>query len=146
MYCQALTRGRRIEEVYRQGNVRLRRGQLGIAHTRYSTAGESARRENAQPLGLHRQGRWLALAHNGTVANAARLRRELSEQGVVFQGSSDTEILLQLYARAPEGTSLEERLAGLAGRVRGAYSLLLLDGDRLVAARDPFGQIGRAHV
>ncbi|HED04899.1 MAG TPA: amidophosphoribosyltransferase [Candidatus Fraserbacteria bacterium] len=127
-----------VEEVYRQGNVRLRRGQLGIAHTRYSTAGESAA-ENAQPIGLHRQGRWLALTHNGTVANAARLRRELSEQGVVFQGSSDTEILLQLYARAPEGTSPEERLARLAGQVRGAYSLLLLDGDRLIAARDPFG-------
>jgi amidophosphoribosyltransferase len=128
-----------IESVYNEGNVRLFRGHLGIAHTRYSTSGESANRENAQPMGLYRDGRWLALAHNGNIANADELRRELSEQGVVFHGTSDTEILLQLYAGAPAALPIQEKLETLARRVRGAYSLLLIDGDRLIAVRDPFG-------
>ncbi|MCI2430927.1 amidophosphoribosyltransferase [Candidatus Acetothermia bacterium] len=127
-----------IQDVYAKGNVRLFKGQIGIAHTRYSTQGESARPENAQPFILRRAGRWLALAHNGNLSNATQLREELLSDGVYFNSTSDTESLLHLYARAL-GKSPAEKLNALAAKVLGAYSALLIDGDRLIAFRDPFG-------
>ena len=71
-----------IQEVFAKGHVSLLRGQIGIAHTRYSTQGESARPENAQPFVLKREGRWLAIVHNGNLSNATQLRDELSAEGV----------------------------------------------------------------
>lgn len=127
-----------IQDIYTKGEIRFFKGHLGVAHTRYSTQGESARPENAQPLSLRREGRWLAIAHNGNLSNAARLRDELLGEGIYFNSTSDTESLLHLYARAP-GKSPEEKLKALAPKVLGAYSILLIDGDSLIAARDPFG-------
>jgi amidophosphoribosyltransferase len=114
------------------------KGLIGLAHTRYSTQGESARAENAQPMVLRREGRWLALIHNGNVSNGRALRDELLGEGVTFNSSSDTEVLLHLYARAPGVTSVD-KLNYLAHRALGAFSFVLLDGDQLIAARDPFG-------
>ncbi len=127
-----------VQDVFAKGYVSLLRGHIGIAHTRYSTQGESARQENAQPFILRREGRWIAIAHNGNISNAAQLREELSSEGVYFTSTSDTESLLHLYARA-RGTSPHQKLAAVATQVMGAYSLVLIDGDKLVAARDPFG-------
>ncbi len=127
-----------IQEVFAKGHVSLLRGHMGIAHTRYSTQGESARPENAQPFILRREGRWLALAHNGNLSNAKELREGLSSEGVYFTSTSDTEALLHLYARA-HSSSPQERLATVAAQVRGAYSLVMIDGEKLIAARDPFG-------
>jgi amidophosphoribosyltransferase len=127
-----------IQEVFTRGQVRLMRGHIGIAHTRYSTQGESARQENAQPFILRREGRWLALAHNGNLSNAVQVRDDLLSEGVYFTSNSDTESLLHLYVRA-RGSSPEEKLDLITHQVLGAYSLLLIDGDRLIAARDPFG-------
>lgn len=137
-----------IQDVFAKGNVKLLRGPIGIAHTRYSTQGESARPENAQPLILRRAGRWLALAHNGNLSNAAQLKEELLSEGIYFNSTSDTESLLHLYARA-SGTSPAEKLEALAQKIIGAYSILLIDGEQLIAARDPFGfrplVLGRRH-
>ncbi len=127
-----------VQEVFAKGNVSLLRGHIGIAHTRYSTHGESARAENAQPFIMRREGRWVALAHNGNLSNAAQLRQELEALGVSFQSTSDTESLLHLYVRA-RGVTPEEKFHELSQRVLGAYSVVMIDGDKLIAARDPFG-------
>lgn len=127
-----------VQDVFAQGRVALLRGHIGIAHTRYSTQGESARPENAQPFVLKREGRWIAMAHNGNLSNAAQLREELVAEGVYFNSTSDTESLLHLYARARD-SSPPERFAALTAKVLGAYSVVMIDGDKLVAARDPFG-------
>lgn len=127
-----------VQDVFAKGHVRLLRGHIGIAHTRYSTQGESARPENAQPFVLKREGRWIAIAHNGNLSNAAQLREELLAEGVYFTSTSDTESLLHLYVRAP-GATPPERFHALASKVLGAYSVVMIDGDKLIAARDPFG-------
>ncbi|MCS6937030.1 MAG: amidophosphoribosyltransferase [Candidatus Bipolaricaulota bacterium] len=127
-----------IQDVYAKGNVRLLRGHIGIAHTRYSTQGESARPENAQPFVLKREGRWIAIAHNGNLSNAAQLREALLSEGVYFASTSDTESLLHLYTRAP-GATPHERFHVISQHVMGAYSVVMIDGDKLIAARDPFG-------
>lgn len=127
-----------VTDVYSRGRVQLLRGHMGIAHTRYSTHGESARQENAQPFIVRREGRWIALAHNGNLSNAAQLRAELQAKGVSFQSTSDTESLLHLYAQAPRA-SPHERLEFIGHRALGAYALVMIDGEHLIAARDPFG-------
>jgi amidophosphoribosyltransferase len=127
-----------VQEVFAKGNVSLLRGHIGIAHTRYSTHGESARAENAQPFVLWREGRWIALAHNGNLSNASQLRKELEALGVSFQSTSDTESLLHLYLRA-RGTTPQEKFHELSEKVLGAYSVVMIDGEKLIAARDPFG-------
>jgi amidophosphoribosyltransferase len=127
-----------VQEVFAKGNVSRLRGHIGIAHTRYSTHGESARAENAQPFVLWREGRWVALAHNGNLSNASQLRGELEALGVSFQSTSDTESLLHLYLRA-RGTTPQEKFHELSERVLGAYSVVMIDGEKLIAARDPFG-------
>jgi len=112
-------------------------GTLAIGHTRYSTAGSSTI-ENAQPVLARFRGGHIALAHNGNLTNATELRRELEEQGSIFSSSMDSEVLVHRLAKssaeAPEG-KLAEALTG----VEGAYSLLVLIGNTMLAARDPRG-------
>jgi amidophosphoribosyltransferase len=112
-------------------------GHLAIGHTRYSTAGES-RLSNAQPFLIDCAHGQIAVAHNGNIVNARELRDELVLGGSIFQTSSDTEVLLHLYARA-KATSIEEALIESIAQLRGAYSLALLTKDRLIATRDPNG-------
>jgi amidophosphoribosyltransferase len=112
-------------------------GHLAIGHTRYSTAGES-RLSNAQPFLIDCAHGQIAVAHNGNLVNALELRDELVRSGSIFQTSSDTEVLLHLYARA-KGPSVEEALIESITQLRGAFSLALLTKDRLIAARDPNG-------
>jgi amidophosphoribosyltransferase len=127
-----------VETVYEQARSHLIKGFIGLAHTRYSTQGESARAENAQPMVLRREGRWLAISHNGNLSNGRELREELLGEGVTFNGTSDSEVLLHLYARLP-GRSSVEKMKALAERTLGAFSIIILDGSRLIAARDAFG-------
>ena len=112
-------------------------GHLAIGHTRYSTAGES-RLQNAQPFLIDCAHGQIAVAHNGNLVNANELRDELVQSGSIFQTSSDTEVLLHLYARAKAPT-IEEALIESIGQIRGAFSLALLTRNRLIAARDPHG-------
>lgn len=112
-------------------------GTAAIGHVRYSTAGDSAER-NIQPLviGCHRGE--IAVAHNGNLVNAEVLREQLESAGSIFQSTSDTEVLLHLYARA-RGGAIQDAIAGSLLKAKGAYSLLFLTPDALVAARDPMG-------
>src|SRR6266511_1363634 len=112
-------------------------GNAAIGHTRYSTAGQS-RIENAQPFVFKGVAGPIAVAHNGNLVNAEELRASLEAQGAIFTGSSDTELLLHLIAREREGTAVERIQRALA-QVRGAYSLLFLTQDSIIAVRDPLG-------
>jgi amidophosphoribosyltransferase len=112
-------------------------GHVAIGHTRYSTAGES-RLENAQPFVIDCAHGQIAVAHNGNLVNAQELRDELVWNGSIFQTSSDTEVILHLYARS-RAASVEDALVESIAQIRGAYSLALLTKNRLIAARDPNG-------
>src|SRR5687767_1498101 len=112
-------------------------GHLAIGHTRYSTAGES-RLQNAQPMLIDCAHGQIAIAHNGNIVNARELRDELVRNGSIFQTSSDTEVVLHLYARS-RAASVEEALVESVAQISGAFSLVLLTKNRLIAARDPHG-------
>ena len=112
-------------------------GHLAIGHTRYSTAGES-RLQNAQPMLIDCAHGQIAIAHNGNIVNAGELRDELVRNGSIFQSTSDTEVVLHLYARS-KAASVEEALIESIAQLSGAFSLVLLTKNRLVAARDPHG-------
>jgi amidophosphoribosyltransferase len=113
-------------------------GRTAIGHVRYSTAGSSELR-NAQPFLFEYAGGQISIAHNGNIVNAAELRAELEAQGSIFQTSSDTEVIVHLMAKARE-TDIVGRLMAALRRVRGAYSLVLLDNDgRMIGVRDPNG-------
>ncbi len=112
-------------------------GHIAIGHTRYSTAGES-RLQNAQPILIDCAHGQIAVAHNGNLVNARELRDQLVRDGSIFQTSSDTEVILHLYARSREA-SIEDALIESISQVSGAYSFVLVTKDRLIAARDPHG-------
>jgi amidophosphoribosyltransferase len=112
-------------------------GHIAIGHTRYSTAGES-RLQNAQPILIDCAHGQIAVAHNGNLVNARELRDQLVRDGSIFQTSSDTEVILHLYARSREA-SVEDALIESISQVSGAYSFVLVTKDRLIAARDPHG-------
>jgi amidophosphoribosyltransferase len=112
-------------------------GHIAVGHTRYSTAGES-RLQNAQPFLIDCAHGQIAVAHNGNLVNALELRDELVRNGSIFQTSSDTEVVLHLYARS-KAPAVEEALVDSISQIRGAYSMLLMTKNRLIAARDPHG-------
>jgi amidophosphoribosyltransferase len=112
-------------------------GQVAIGHVRYSTAGES-HLSNAQPILIDCAHGQIAICHNGNLVNALELRDELVRQGSIFQSSSDTEVILHLYARSKAG-SVESAVIESVSQVRGAFSLVMLTRDRMIAVRDPHG-------
>jgi amidophosphoribosyltransferase len=112
-------------------------GHIAVGHTRYSTAGES-RLQNAQPILIDCAHGQIAIAHNGNLVNARDLRDRLVRDGSIFQTSSDTEVVLHLYARSREHT-VEDALVESISQISGAFSFALLTKDRLIAARDPHG-------
>ena len=112
-------------------------GTSAIGHVRYSTAGES-RLTNAQPLLIDCVHGQIAVCHNGNLVNERELRGWLSAQGAIFQTSSDTEVFLHLYARS-QAPGPEAALIEAASQAQGAFSLLFLLKDRLIAVRDPHG-------
>lgn len=114
------------------------KGDIALGHTRYSTTGVSLIR-NAQPFQV-RFGDWhLAVAHNGNLVNTSELRHELESQGAVFQTTMDTEVVVHLIARNLLTCPLEEAVVRACQRIRGAYSLLILANDKLIAVKDPDG-------
>src|ERR1035437_3298122 len=112
-------------------------GARSIGHVRYSTAGDS-HLINAQPLLIDCAHGQIAICHNGNLVNAPELRDELVRQGSIFQSNSDTEVILHLYARA-KGRNVEDAIVESVAQVQGAFSLVMLTRDRLIAVRDPHG-------
>jgi amidophosphoribosyltransferase len=126
-----------VAEAFNEQRLQTLPGHIAIGHTRYSTAGES-KLENAQPFLIDCAHGQIAVGHNGNLVNALELRDELVRNGSIFQTGSDTEVILHLYARS-RAASVEEALTESIAQVRGAYSLVLLTKNRLIAARDPHG-------
>ena len=127
-----------VAQAFREEDLERLTGHIAIGHTRYSTTG-APKRSNAQPIIAHGDnGFTIAIGHNGNVINAAPLRTELEEWGSNFTGTSDTEVIAEMYAKAP-GTTWEERSAYAMRRLKGAYSLVIMTKDQLVGVRDPLG-------
>ncbi len=127
----------RVASVFRKRDLEGLRGPHAIGHVRYSTSGDSSLR-NAQPFSFEYRHGGLALCHNGNLVNAGKIRAQLEREGSIFQTTSDTEVLMHLIAKSQAETH-EDRLADALHAVRGAFSLLVLVGDRLIAVRDRFG-------
>ncbi|HUG45364.1 MAG TPA: amidophosphoribosyltransferase [Sphingomicrobium sp.] len=112
-------------------------GKTAIGHVRYSTAGGAGIR-NAQPLFAELSDGGFALAQNGNLSNAMKLRRTLSRRGSIFQSTSDTEVIIHLVATSQKSLPFEQLVDALK-QVEGAYSLLVLTKEGLIACRDPLG-------
>jgi len=126
-----------VSEVFENFNWSSIKGKSAIGHVRYSTTGQNLLM-NAQPLKADVRGRPLAVAHNGNLVNSKELRENLQKQGALFQGTSDTEIFLHLLSRIG-GANWAKTLPQTLEWVQGAYSLVWLGADQMVAIRDPFG-------
>ena len=128
-----------VNEVFTQEDLDKLKGNIGVGHVRYSTAGASTR-ENAQPLVLNYIKGTLALAHNGNLVNAPELRRELAHDGAIFQTTIDSEVIAYHIARERVKTSsAEEAVQNAMKKLVGSYSLIVMSPRKLIGARDPFG-------
>ncbi|MCI8383911.1 MAG: amidophosphoribosyltransferase [Clostridia bacterium] len=129
-----------VSEVFTKEMQRdMPQGKMAIGHVRYSTTGIS-KKENAQPMVVrHKKGN-LALVHNGNITNAVELKKELEEQGAIFTTTSDTEIICHIIVRERLKTqSIEEAVKNTMKIIKGAYSLLILSPQKMIAVRDPQG-------
>jgi amidophosphoribosyltransferase len=138
-----------VADVFSEEVLKRLKGMNAIGHTRYSTAGDS-NEGNAQPIVVKniRTYGTVTLVHNGNLINALSLREGLERQGAIFQSTSDSEVILHLLARS-EADNLLDALGETLAQVQGAFSLLLLTRDSLIAVRDPNGfrplNIGRVN-
>ena len=126
-----------VADIFSEATLTRLGGRAAVGHVRYSTAGES-RLLNAQPILIDCAHGQIALCHNGNLVNANELRTDLVRQGSIFQTTSDSEVVLHLYARSRAATA-EQALIESMAQVTGAFSLLCLTNDQLIAARDPHG-------
>ncbi|WP_291319797.1 amidophosphoribosyltransferase [Desulfonatronospira sp.] len=114
------------------------KGTIASGHLRYSTTGASLLR-NAQPFLVRFKDISIAISHNGNLVNTTEIRQELEKQGSIFQTTMDSEIIVHLLSKNMNGNSLEEALQIALQKVKGAYSLLIMANDKLIAVRDPNG-------
>src|SRR5437762_1110120 len=112
-------------------------GRIAIGHVRYSTSGDSSV-DNAQPILIDCAHGQIAIGHNGNIINATELKDVLVRHGSIFQTTSDTEVILHLYARS-RAASIDEALVESMSYVQGAFSLVMCTKDRMIAVRDPHG-------
>ena len=140
-----------VSDVFGEDALHGLPGRSAIGHVRYSTFGDS-RIVNAQPILIDCAHGQIALCHNGNLVNAAELRDAIVRQGAIFQTNSDTEVVLHLYARSTAATA-EDAIVESVSQVAGAFSLVLLTPDNLIAVRDPhgfrplaLGRLGDAYV
>ncbi len=126
-----------VPEVFSEGILQGLRGHISIGHVRYSTTGAS-NVINTQPLMVMHKGTTLAVAHNGNLVNSIKLRSRLEEQGSIFQTTMDSEVILHLMARVSQ-FGLEKALTKTFSSLKGAYSLLMMTQDTMIAVRDPDG-------
>lgn len=126
-----------VSQVFDSTSLAPLTGGMAIGHTRYSTTGSNSER-NVQPYVVETMHGPLGVAHNGNLVNADQLRSKLLERGAGLQSSSDSEVLALMLAAA-EGDSWEERLANVMPEWTGAYSLVIIAGTKVLAARDPWG-------
>jgi amidophosphoribosyltransferase len=140
-----------VTETFGQGQLQQLEGNAAIGHVRYATSG-GGEIANVQPLLFNFYDHSMALAHNGNLINAQMLRRELEEEGSIFQTSSDTEVLMHLIKRYPQASFLDSVKLAL-NKVKGAFAYVLLTDNEMIVASDPngfrplsIGRMGDAYV
>ena len=140
-----------VSEVFKPHKLERLRGHTAIGHVRYSTYGTSELK-NVQPLPVDYARGSMALGHNGNLVNAKSLREELENEGSIFQTTTDSEVIIQLIARAGAERFVDCVIEAL-GKVLGAWSILVTNGECVIAARDPLGfrplwlgKLGDAHI
>lgn len=126
-----------VPDVFTEDTLEKMPGRLAIGHVRYSTTGSSLLL-NAQPFTVRHAGMTISVGHNGNLINAHTLRHRLEQEGSIFQASSDTEIIVHLIAKNL-WLGFEDAVVKALGMVKGAYSLIMMTEDTLIAARDPKG-------
>jgi amidophosphoribosyltransferase len=126
-----------VNDAFNEAALAKLPGSAAVGHVRYSTAGES-RLANAQPIVIDSMHGQLALCHNGNLVNAVELRDALVREGAIFQASTDSEVVVHLFARA-KTDGVESAIVEALGQVRGAFSLVMMTKDRLIGVRDPHG-------
>ncbi len=117
---------------------KILKGDSAIGHNRYSTSGSSKNPANIQPFRVHYRTGNIAIGHNGNLSNAKQIRKRFREEGVLFQSTSDTELILHLIAQSNEEDQLHQIMDALS-QIEGAYCLVMLTDDKLIAVRDPNG-------
>lgn len=128
-----------VNDVFDEEELSKLKGNLGVGHVRYSTAG-GTRVENAQPLVINYVKGTLAIAHNGNLVNAVELRRELEYTGAIFQTTIDSEVIAYHIARERLNTkTAEDAVKNAMKKIRGAYALAVISPRKMIGARDPFG-------
>lgn len=128
-----------VNEAFSPENLSKLKGDIGVGHVRYSTAGSSTR-ENAQPLVLNYVKGTLGLAHNGNLVNAQELRHELEYTGAIFQTTIDSEVIAYHIARERLNCgTVEDAVARAMRKIKGSYSIIVMSPRKLIGARDPYG-------
>ena len=126
-----------VPDIFNERILDSLEGHMALGHVRYSTTGSSLL-VNAQPFRVQYSGRSLAIAHNGNLVNAREIRLELENRGSIFQTTMDSEVVLHLLAKSMK-KGLDTAVMETMARIRGAYSLVLMTEDTLIACRDPHG-------
>ncbi|MBP7216054.1 MAG: amidophosphoribosyltransferase [Candidatus Omnitrophica bacterium] len=126
-----------VSDAFNEQVMSRMQGSMAVGHVRYSTTGSSVLK-NAQPLTVDYAKGSLCIAHNGNLVNSLSLRRFLEQSGSIFQTTTDSEIIIHLMARV-KSRALKESLIYALSRVKGAYSLVMMDAHTLIGARDPLG-------
>jgi amidophosphoribosyltransferase len=126
-----------VPDIFKEEVLERLKGHMALGHVRYSTTGSSLL-VNAQPFRIRHAGKTLAIAHNGNLVNARQIRAHLENQGSIFQTTSDSEVVLHLAAKAMR-KGVEEAMVQAMGQVKGAYSMVIMTEDSLIALRDPHG-------
>lgn len=141
-----------VADVFSQESLAELKGMSAIGHTRYATHG-AKNALNLQPFVANFSDNSFAIAHNGNLINADELKAELEKKGAIFSSTSDTEVILHLVAQDRSDKSLVQKIKSALKNVRGAYSLVILSLDSLIAVRDPAGvrplsiaKIGDGHI
>ena len=128
-----------VNEVFNEESLSVLKGNLGVGHVRYSTAGAS-KAENAMPLVINYVKGTLAIAHNGNLTNAVELRHELEYTGAIFQTTIDSEVIAYHIARERLNTKkAEDAVKNAMKKIKGAYALVVSSPRKMIGARDPFG-------
>ncbi len=126
-----------VPEIFDEDILNRLTGDMALGHVRYSTTGSSLL-VNAQPFSIHYSGKTFAIAHNGNFVNARRIRAELEDGGSIFQTTMDSEVVLHLVARCFK-KGLEQAMIETMALLKGAYSMVIMTEDTIIAARDPNG-------
>jgi amidophosphoribosyltransferase len=126
-----------VADVFSDSRLKKLPGKIAIGHNRYSTTGGS-RIKNAQPCLIEYAGGTMAMGHNGNLVNASEIRKELGARGAIFQSTNDSEVIVHLMAQSRRNSFVDRAVAALS-QVKGAYSIVLMSENELIAARDPQG-------